>query len=1731
MTRSDIAIIGMACLFPDAPDLASFWQNIVTKVDAITDPPAEAWDAEIYYDPDSTTNDRVYCKKGGFIGPLAHFDPVEYGIMPLALHGGEPDQWLALHVAHAALKDAGYDGPFPERHRTAVILGKGTYLSRGNLSIAQHGTMVDQTLKILKTLHPEYTQDDLDLIKSELKKGLPPFNPDTVSGLIPNIIAGRIANKLDLMGPSFTVDAACASSLLALDIAVRGLRNHEYDLALVGGAQVTTPIPISLIFAQLGALSRREQIRPFDQGADGTILGEGVGMVVLKRLEHAQRDGQRIYAVIKGVGVASDGRGVSVTAPRLEGEVMALQRAYQQADISPETINLIEAHGTATVVGDPIEIQALTQVFGTRDGAFPHCGLGSVKSMIGHLMPAAGIASLIKTALALYHRVLPPTLNVEQPNPALELEKTPFYINNETRPWIHGGRETPRRAGINAFGFGGINAHVILEETSASEPEGYQSHHLLWDDEVFLLRGESRAELLQQADQLQQFLSTNPEISFKDLAFTLNTENNATQPMTLALVAGNAQDLSQKLARASSRLSDPACSKIKEVQGIYFFEQALAQSGRLAFMFPGEGSQYPNMLADLCIHFPVVRQVFDLVDRALSGNNRALGLGELVFPWPSFSEKERRAAVERLWHMQTAVEALFPANLALYRMLSSLELRPDCLVGHSSGEYSAMLVAGMIDLSDEARLSQFSAELSNVQTQAAKTPQVALLAVSASVQEVTAITEQWDGDLYLAMDNCPHQSVLVCGEGLLDEVSNKLHDQGIIFERLAFDRPYHSQLFEDFSTRLREAFQRWLLKPPAIETYSCTTAAPFPKDIDQIQELAASHWALPVRFRETIQAMYQDGVRIFVEVGPRGNLSAFVDDILRGQPHLAVPADLMQRSGTTQLNHLAAMLAAHSVPIKLDKLYAYRSPTRLDLSKPNGSSKREPKRVKLATKWPTLELSEETATSLRPRPTTDRPQIEEILPIDTPPPTLRPAQMPAEPMMSAHLQTMSQFLSVQEEIMQAYLSNAIAAPTSAAIQQPTQEPDQTPAAPPEPVEEKTYTPTSTTAITEILLQLVSKRTGYPAEMLDLNLDLEADLGIDSIKRVEILGSFQQQTGLLKPEEMEVLTGRKTLQEMIDYLTTRPQRSVVDSPQTPTEPDQEKPPHPLVDQVISLTPGEALTARYSLEREEALFMSDHTLGRHVSESDPDLRGLPVLPLTVSMEMLAEAVSILLPEQLLIGMKDIRAYRWITLEQETLTLELVAKRHAQQEVFVQIREPESQSTYVEGIARFDHHYPETPVASELTLADDRPSRWQPEQLYQQMFHGPAFRGVASMDRWGSNGAKATLEVLPHDKLLRSIPNPDFLTDPILLDQPGQVVGFWTADHLETGFLIFPFRLDALHLYGPPPQASQKCQCHARIKLVGETQVRSDLDIVGNDNTIYARFEGWQDLRFELPDALYHSMLSPKGLALSKTWSMPTEWEAAIADIRLVHLGLDDFAENLFTDHGNLWLKVLAHLILSRREREMWQQLRTPVLRRLEWLLGRVATKENVRQFLSEKQHLMLCLADIEIIPDEKGRPLVTGAWIDQVPSPPTVSIAHSDGTAVSAVMADKAGVGVDIERADRENFDLESLAFNPEEQALLSGLPEEKRAEWALRFWCAKEAAAKALGRGLDRGPLALTIQTMALQTGIVQLITSKDPTQPTTQEEPQTAFTTRSGDLILAVCTQPLKEDITNAQEP
>lgn len=457
-TSADIAIVGMACRFAGADGLRAFWRNILSGESSISEPAAAPGGAA----------SRPATLRGGYLHDLWRATPALHGLPGAALPGINPEQLLALELAAAAIRDAGYgDKPLP-RERTAVILGYAPLLEPAGVNWVLQGVAVDQTLDLVRRLFPHGTAEQFDTLRRNLLGCLPELDSRTLPGLLRNSLAGRIANRLDVAGAAYVVDSACASALLALRHAVAELREGQADVVLTGGVQGLLSPAGLLPFDRLGLLSHHEQPQPFGREADGTLFGEGGGLLLLKRRADAERDGDRVYAYLAGVAAAADGRSKDLFQPHEESLTRALARAHQQARATPESVELIETHGSGIPGQDRAEIRALSSLYGPRRGAWPTLALGTLKAQIGHCGAAAGAAGIIKAALGLYHRILPPTGGVTRPHPALRLAETPFFLNATPRPWVHNDTGAPRRAGVATMAFGGVSAYALLEQSPGS---------------------------------------------------------------------------------------------------------------------------------------------------------------------------------------------------------------------------------------------------------------------------------------------------------------------------------------------------------------------------------------------------------------------------------------------------------------------------------------------------------------------------------------------------------------------------------------------------------------------------------------------------------------------------------------------------------------------------------------------------------------------------------------------------------------------------------------------------------------------------------------------------------------------------------------------------------------------------------------------------------------------------------------------------------------------------------------------------------------------------------------------------------------------------------------------------------------------------------------------------------------------------------------------------------------
>lgn len=1031
--QDDIAIIGLSGLFPGSPGVASFWQNILEKRYQIREAP-DHW-AMPWYDPEGADQGidsaRIRTRKVGLIEDLAVFYPLDFGIPPKAVEG-DPAHYLALQLAGDALRDAGYWERDFNRERAGVIVGHGSNPNRGDMLGMQYGLVVDQTLNLLAQLMPELDQAQHESLRRALKRSLPNIEIEQAPTLISNVISGRISNRLDLMGPSYLVDSACSSSLIALDLGMRDLRAGRCDMMLIGGVQASMPAQIYMLFQQIGALAHGD-IRPFDATANGTLLSEGVGFIVIKRLADARRDDDRIYATVKSVGVASDGKAMGLLAPRLDGEALAIRRAYAQSSIDPATIRLIEAHGTGIPLGDRTEIQALTQTFGNRRGHLPQAAIGSVKSMIGHCIPAAGIASLIKTSLALHHKILPPTL-CEEVNPELGMERTPFYVNTDTRPWVQGG-PVPRRAAINAFGFGGINTHAILEEeqTSAPLPPPGLGRWLLrgeehttamqaagamtsdaierWPSELLVLTAESRQRMLEHIAALMQRLDAPNLPELAQLAREL-WEERTSDPVRLALIVNDHADLRAKLAQLAAKLPGLKKPHLSTRKGIHYREHPTVPGGRVAFLFSSEGSQYPNMLADLALYLPQIRRWLDFLDDIFP---RDPSPSACLFPAPTTLDADARNWIQaQLYAGDLATESVSMTSHALYELLRDFGIPCDIMVGHSAGEHVALRTSGKARTPSMQRFKEELRALNSLYQELDQQRSLAtgnLISLGGLSDEVIAsLLREFEGSLYLVADNCASQVLLFILPEQHAALIERIRTLGGIYADMPFDRAYHTPLFAEGAEALRRFYQETIeITDNDVPVYSCGTAEPYPDAPEASLETAALQWVRPVRFRDTIEELYRDGVRIFIEVGPSQSLSAFVESILKGRGSLALASNTQDRPALEQLQHLLGQLFIEQVPLDLTPLYRERITSR------NSPAAETGLKLQLKGELPWIKLDEDflrqwrqVTAEARQHPASDHPPAE--------PCQAAPNHQSDADIMRQHFKLMQQFLDTQARV-------------------------------------------------------------------------------------------------------------------------------------------------------------------------------------------------------------------------------------------------------------------------------------------------------------------------------------------------------------------------------------------------------------------------------------------------------------------------------------------------------------------------------------------------------------------------------------------------------------------------------------------------------------------------------------------------------------------------------------------
>lgn len=1115
MSNEPIAIIGIGALLPDANNKEEFWQNIITGKNSITEVPASVWDPKLYYSPDHSAEGKTYSKIGAFLKNYK-FNSIKYRIPPAVGKQLDPAQQYALDVTAQALEDSGYNKKDFDRSRVAVIAANSAGGPSNEYSDMRiYEPLIWEALKnseTYKTLNAEQSEELINTTREGLNKVLPLTTEDTMAGQLPNVIAGRIANVFNLHGTSFSVDAACASSLLALACALDGLWLGKYDMVLCVATDPMMAPSNYVKFSKIGALSA-DGSRPFDDKANGFVMGEGAGALLLKPLSKAKKDGDKIYAVIRSVGLSSDGKGKGITAPNPEGQTLAIQRAFEGLEYGPKDIGLMEAHGTATKVGDAAEMQALNEMF--KD-AKTEIALGSVKSQIGHTKANAGMASLIKTALALHNKVLPPSINFTEPSKNIDWQNSPFKVNTQARAWES---KSLRRANVSAFGFGGTNAHATLEEYDANhtygnkistqetkqeittpQTEDKMNYQLLVEEDkllgdMLIFSAPTREELFDLLNKISR------EITDDKFYLVKNAYQNHTAPRAQFAVSINAEDTQKLKTKIAYFLKIAAGSNVWEEQSLYLKMKGIypfhptTQKPKVCFMFPGQGAQYVDMMKDLASKYKIVRDTFEEADN-ISMKLAGVSLTEVIWSKPGEDKEKLKEREEGIKRTEITQPAILTANVAMMRLLYQFGIKPDVTMGHSLGEYGAAVAAGILSFEDALKAvtmrGSAMAGLNNKDNGK-------MAAVAASADKVEPELKKISGYVAVANKNCPTQTVIAGESKSVDDAVNMFNNMGMQAVVIPVSHAFHSAIVRPAAEGYRKFLDTLTFHAPVLPITSNVSADFYPQDIQAIKDTMVEQIMSSVEWIKQVELAYQRGVRLFIEVGPKRILSAFVTNTLEGKKDIRVLAsNHPKRGGITEFNDLMANLAAAGIEVDwsktdLEKQETLYNPAFVNAVMPN--------------KVQTVEVPVKTQVSA------GNITIENINC------TLNLTKEQAQVLLKTLQEKLGGVTVKQETPKQEEPKKEIVAEVK-----PEQKPEP----------KKELKPLDEATVTKEVITLISQKTGYPEDMLELDVDMEAELGIDTVKQAEMLILLQEKYGITSNSGL-VLKDYPTIRHCINYI--------------------------------------------------------------------------------------------------------------------------------------------------------------------------------------------------------------------------------------------------------------------------------------------------------------------------------------------------------------------------------------------------------------------------------------------------------------------------------------------------------------------------------------------------------------------------------------------------------------------
>ncbi len=814
-----VAIIGMAGRFPGATDVDAFWSNIRDGVESLTLFSDGDLDPSV---PESLRRNPDYVAAAGALPDVDKFDAEFFGIARREAEVIDPQQRVFLELAWEAIETAGYDpARFPGLIGVYAGMKSPTYLVANLLSRPD----------VLSTLGERQVR----LANAA------------------DYLAARVAYKLDLTGPTITLGTACSTSLVAVCYGFQGLISHQCDMALAGGVSIAFPLNVGHLHQEGGIGSIDGRCRPFDADASGTVFGNGAGIVVLRRLEDALDAGDTIVAVIRGAATTNDGaRKGSFTAPGVEGQARTISLALAQADVPADTVSYVEAHGTATPIGDPIEIHALTEAFGPTPNPVT---IGSVKGNIGHLDAAAGIAGLIKTARALDAKELPPSLHFHRPNPNIDFENSPFHVSTMLKEWPVG--PTPRRAGVSSFGLGGTNAHVVLEEAQQREPSGRSR-----PAQLLLLSARTDSALAAATENLREFLQRQDRPSLPDTAFTLQCGRRSFQHRR-AIVCSDAHD-------AIEALASPDGGRIKTRRCDY-------DDPPVAFMFPGQGAQYVNMGKTLHAQEPVFRRAVDHCAEILQPVLQR-DLREVLY----VADGQAEEGSSELNRTEFTQPALFTTCYSLARLWEDWGVRPRAMIGHSVGEFVAACLAGVMSLEDALFLVGVRGRMMS------DLPMGGMLSIRLPAEEIEALLTP---RLSIAALNGPSLTTVAGPSSDIETLREELERAGVAHRPLHTSHAFHSPMMEPMLEPFAEEVRSVALSPPETPFVSTVTGSWITENEATDPGYWARHLREPVRFAAAVKTLLSEPGRVLVEVGPRATATVLARQQLEhGSPQLVVPS-------------------------------------------------------------------------------------------------------------------------------------------------------------------------------------------------------------------------------------------------------------------------------------------------------------------------------------------------------------------------------------------------------------------------------------------------------------------------------------------------------------------------------------------------------------------------------------------------------------------------------------------------------------------------------------------------------------------------------------------------------------------------------------------------------------------------------------------------------------------------